>query len=101
MERRATVTPPTCFDQFQTYPEGDGYEPRGGSDLTGTGIRAEGVVVNVCLCSEMRTISEYDWWRKAECVRVIRLLELLFFPEKGAVRRSRSRLVSWELQART
>ena len=70
--RWATVTPPTCRNQFQTYPEVDGYEPRGGSNLTGPG-----------LCNEMRTVSEYDWWRKRN-VRVMRTLELLFFPERQA-----------------
>ena len=53
-------------------------------NLTGTGIRAEGMVSDVGLCNEMRTVSErYDWWRERD-VRVMRLLELLFFPERKA-----------------
>ena len=50
----------TCRNQFQTDPEGDGQEPRGGSNLTGPGIRTERVVSNVGLCNEMRTVSEHD-----------------------------------------
>ena len=61
--RCAVVTSLACSNQFQTYPEGDGDEPSGGSDLAGSGIRGEGMVSNVGLCKEMRTVSEHDWWR--------------------------------------
>ena len=72
------MTPLACSNQFQTYPEGDGCEPRGGSNLTGPGIRTEGVVSNIGHCNEMRTVTEHDWWRKRD-VHWIRLLELWFF----------------------
>ena len=80
--RCALVTPPASSYQFQTDPESDGYEEtRGGSKLTGTGIRAEGTVSNVGLCNEMRTVSEHDGWRTRN-VRAMRLLELWFLPKR-------------------
>ena len=90
MERWASVTSLTCRNQFQTDLEGDGHEPSGGN-LTGPGFRAEGMVLNMGLCNEMRTVSGYDWWRSRN-VRAVRQLELLFFRERerGDVRRSRS-----------
>ena len=88
-ERCAVVTPPASFNEFQTYPEGDGDEASGCSDLTGSGIRSKGMVSNVGLCNEMRTVSEHDGWRKRN-VRVIRLLELLFFERER--RRSKTTL---------
>ena len=75
------MTSPACCNQFQADPEGDGYESSGDSNLTGPGIRAEGMVLNVSLNNEMRTVSEYEWCRNRN-VRVIRQLELLFFPER-------------------
>ena len=35
IERQASVTSPTCRHQFQTDPEGDGYETSEGPNLTG------------------------------------------------------------------
>ena len=73
-----------CRDPSSELPEGDGDEPSGCSNVTGPGIRTEGVVSNVGLGNEMRTISEHDWWRKRDARR-IRQLELLFFPEAAGV----------------
>ena len=81
--RCAIVTALASSYQFQINPEGDGNEPRGGSELTGSGIRAGGMVSNVGLCNETCTVSEHDGWRKRS-VRVMRLLELLFLPKKRA-----------------
>ena len=41
------------------------------------------MVLDRGLCNEMRTVSEYDWWRSRN-VRVMRQLELSFFSEKKA-----------------
>ena len=86
---RTTAEGATCHcdtsspNQFQTCPEGDGNEPRGGSNLTGPEIRTERMVTNGGLCNKMRTVSEHDGWRKRN-VRRIRLLELLLFPKRKA-----------------
>ena len=45
--------------------------------MTGTGIRAEGMVSNVGLYNEMRTVSEYDGWCKRN-VRMTRLRKAPF-----------------------
>ena len=81
--RCAVVTSLASSNQFQTYPEGDGDEPSGGSDLAGSGIRGEEMVSNVGLCKEMRTVSEHDRWRMRN-VPVILLLELLSFQKRKA-----------------
>ena len=57
-------------NQPQTNPEGDGEEPNGCSDMTGSGVRSKRMVSNVGLSNEMRTVSEHDGWRKRN-VRVI------------------------------
>ena len=51
--------------------------------MAGPGIHTEGVDMDIGLCNEMRTVSQYDWWRSRN-VRVVRQLELLFFPERWA-----------------
>ena len=83
MGRLAAVTPSTCSNQIQTDPKGNRGGPCRGSNLTGPGIRAEGVVLNISLCNEMRTVREYDWWGSRN-VRAVRQLELLFFPKRQA-----------------
>ena len=69
--------------QTQADPEGDIYEPSRSSNLTGHDVRAEGVELNISFYSEMRTVSQYHWWRRWE-VRVLWQQELLFFPERKA-----------------
>ena len=81
--RSAVVKPLVSSDRPQTYPEGDGEEPGGCSDLTGSGVRSKGMVSNECLGNEMRTVSKHDGWRTRN-VRVIRLLQLLFLPQRKA-----------------
>ena len=49
VERRTTregVTPLAGSSQFQTHPEGDGNEPTGCSDFTGSGVRCKGMIPN-------------------------------------------------------
>ena len=95
--RCAVVTPPASSNQFQTYPEGDGDEASGCSDLTGSGIRSKGMVSNVGLCNEMRTVSEHDWVAQAECAGDTAVGVVVLRKEKGAVRKPRSRLLAWKL----
>ena len=75
------MTPLAGSNEFQPHPEGDGDEPSRCSDLTGSGDRWKGMVVNVGLCNEMRTVCEHGRWRTRD-VRAIQLLELLFLPKR-------------------
>ena len=65
----------------QAHPEGDGDKPSRCSDLTGRGICAVEVGLNMSFCNEMRTINQHCRWRSRE-VRVLRQQELSFFPER-------------------
>ena len=55
------MTPSACGYHIQADPEGDR-----SSNLTGPGVRAEGVDLNISLCSEMRTVNQYCWWHSRE-----------------------------------
>ena len=92
--RCAVVTPLASSNQFQTHPESDGKEPSGGSDLTGSEFALRRDVLER---GPLRTDSKHDWVAQAECAGDTAVGVVLLAQEKGAVRRSRSRLLAWEL----
>ena len=91
------VTTLSGCSQFQRDPEGDGDEPSRRSNLTGSGVRCEGMVPNVGLCNEMRTVCKHGGWRTRDVRGDMAAGVVVLAQEKGGVRKLRSTLLAQKL----